>query len=185
VAREAETAARDLAIIKFLLDTGVRASELCGINVCDLDFDNRRVRVLGKGNKERTVSFGETTAEALLHYLHESRRPKGVIPSDPKAPLFCSIKGRSANTRLTRSGVLDMIRTVGKSAGITGVRCSPHTFRHTFATRMIMQGVPAFTVKEMLGHTDLTMTNQYVQLAQSDVEKQFRANSLVDRLPKS
>lgn len=162
---------RDSAILWFLLDTGVRASELCGIRRKDVDFQGKRCTILGKGNKHRTVAFGGTTAKALWNYLKDD-------PRDEDDPLFISERGEP----LTRSGLLQLVARLGKGAKIEAVRCSPHTFRHTFAVEFLRAGGNVFTLQQLLGHTDLKMTNRYVALAQADIEAQHRKYSPADRL---
>jgi site-specific recombinase XerD len=83
---------------------------------------------------------------------------------------------------LTRSGLLQLIRRLGKAAKIEACRCSPHTFRHTFAVEFLRAGGNVFTLKELLGHTTLTMTQRYVAIAQADIESQHRRFSPADRL---
>lgn len=166
---------RDEAIVLFLLDSGARASEACSLRVKDLDLGNRRCTVLGKGNKHRTVCFGAATTKALWAYLKEE-------PREPDSPLFLADRGERAAEALTRSGLLQFVERLGKAARIQGVRCSPHTFRHTMAVEYLRAGGNVFSLKELLGHTTLAMTNRYVALAQADIEAQHRQFSPVDRL---
>jgi site-specific recombinase XerD len=174
-AKSTTHARRDEAIVLFLLDTGVRASELCGILFGDLDMPARRCSVLGKGNKRRGVYFGKSTAKALYYYIREDAR-------EPNDSLFITDRGETAGDPLTRSGLLQLIERLEKSAHLTGIRCSPHTFRHTFAISFLRNGGNVFTLQQMLGHTSLHMTNRYVALAQADIEKQHRQFSPVDSL---
>jgi len=162
---------RDEAILLFLLDTGVRASELCSLRVQDVDVSGRRATVLGKGNKRRTLPFHKTCAKALWQYLKEDAR-------EPDDPLFVSERSDA----FTRSGLLQLIRRLGRTAKIATARCSPHTFRHTFAVEFLRAGGNVFTLQQILGHTSLHMTNKYVALAQADIENQHRQFSPVERL---
>jgi site-specific recombinase XerD len=160
---------RDEAILLFLLDTGVRASELCGLRLADVDIAGRRATVLGKGHKRRFVSFQRTTARTLWQYLNEDER-------DESDPLFQSGRGEP----LTRSGLLQLFERLGKSARIATAH--PHRLRHTFAVEFLRAGGNVFTLQQMLGHTSLHMTNRYVALAQADIENQHRQFSPVERL---
>jgi site-specific recombinase XerD len=162
---------RDEALIMFMLDTGVRASELCGLKFNDVDIVNRKAIVLGKGNKHRAIYFGRETGRALWQYIRE----EGI---EGTSPLFVSEKGGS----YTRSGLLQLIERLGVRAKIEATRCSPHTLRHTFAVMFLRGGGSVFSLKEMLGHTDLKMTSRYVALAQADVQNQHRQFSPVERL---
>jgi len=174
-ARRSRHPQRDEAIMLFLLDTGVRASEIAGVRQKDIEVHDGRCMVLGKGNKHRTVHFGRTTAKALFLYLRDQAK-------DPEAPLFRSDRGETAGEALTRWGVRQIIERAGKAAQIEATRCSPHTFRHTMAVTFLRNGGQVFALKEILGHTDLKMTNRYVALAQADIAKQHRQFSPVDNL---
>lgn len=166
---------RDEALMLFLLDTGVRVSEVAGVRQKDMEVQDGRCTVLGKGNKRRTVHFGRTTTKALFLYLRDQVK-------DPEAPLFRSDRGETAGEALTRWGVRQIIERAGKVAQIVATRCSPHTFRHTMAVTFLRNGGQVFALKEILGHTDLKMTNRYVALAQADIAKQHRQFSPVDNL---
>jgi site-specific recombinase XerD len=170
----AHHARRDESILWVLLDTGIRASELCSITRADLDFQNRRLTVLGKGNKRRTVPFGKTTASALWNYLRDR-------PDEPSAPLFGSERGEP----LTRSGLLQLFERLGAAAKIRVTRCSPHTARHTMAIEYLRAGGNVFALQQLLGHTGIQMTQRYVALAQADVEAAHRQFSPADRLRRS
>jgi site-specific recombinase XerD len=174
-ARKSRHPKRDEAILLFLLDTGARASELCGLRVKDVDLTGRRCRVRGKGDKDRVLPFGGVTTKALWAYLREE-------PRDEKAPLFLSDRGENAGEHMTRSGLLQLFRRLGKVAKVEACRCSPHTCRHTFGIEFLRAGGSEFTLQMLLGHTDLAMTRRYVAIAQADVEAQHRSASPVDRL---
>lgn len=166
---------RDMAIVLFLLDTGVRASELCSLLIGDLDMQTRRCLIAGKGGKRRSVYFGAVTLKALWSYIREQDR------SDDQ-PVFLADRGGKAGDGLTRSGLLQLCERLGKAAGIEAARCSPHTFRHTFAISFLRAGGNQFSLMQLLGHTSLAMTAVYLKLAQADLERQHRQYSPVDRL---
>lgn len=170
---------RDEAIVSFLLDTGVRASELCGLCMSDLDLNAKCCVVLGKGNHHRTVYFGRSTAKLLWNYLKEAN------DRQPTTPVFLSDRGTRSGDPLTRSGLLQLVERLGKVAKVEVTRCSPHTFRHTFAISFLRNGGNVFSLQQLLGHTDLKMTNKYVALAQADIENQHRQFSPVDRIRRS
>lgn len=166
--------ARDYAVVLFMLDTGARASEVCSLRVPDVDFAGRKVKVAGKGGKSRTVFLSPPVTEALADYLRTRR----------DGPLFLAERGRGvkAGRSLTRYGLQKLIRSLGIDAGVVGVRCSPHTLRHTFAVEFIRGGGNSFALKELLGHSSLDMTNRYVALALADLENQHRNYSPATRL---
>lgn len=169
---------RDEALVVFLYDTGLRATEVCNLRFKYVDLDERRCRILGKGNKYRIVPFGRETKKVLWQYLRDESR-------ELDEPLFLSDRGTSAGNALTRSGLRQLIERLGQSAGIQATRCSPHTFRHTFAIDFLRRGGNTFTLKTILGHTSLHMTNKYVTLAQADIERQHAQFSPADWLAKN
>lgn len=170
-ARRSDYPKRDEALLLFLLDTLCRASEVCSIRMEDVDLAGRQAFILGKGNKRRTVFWSPATGKALWRYLRDRER-------GPGEPLFVSEKGGE----LTRSGLRQLMERLGNAAKIQGVRCSPHTLRHTGAILLIRSGASAFALQAMLGHTDLKMTRRYVALADADVAEQHRQHSPVERL---
>jgi site-specific recombinase XerD len=177
-ARKGRNPRRDEAILWVLVDTGLRASEVCSLRVKDVDVTTRRATVIGKGNKRRAVCLGAAATKALFAYLKEQ-------PRDPDEFLFASGAGRDAGEPMTRSGLLQLIRRLGKRARIEGARLSPHTLRHTFAVEFLRGGGHQFSLQELMGHTSVAMTRKYVMLAQSDIENQHRQFSPGDRLKKA
>jgi integrase/recombinase XerC len=174
-AKRSQHPRRDEVILLFLLDTGLRASELCSLRMCDMDMQGRRCNVIGKGNKRRAVYFGRDTTKALWQYLKET-------PREGNVPLFTSDRGTRAGEPMTRSGLLQLMRRLGKAAKIEATRCSSHTYRHTFAVEFLRAGGNVFTLQTLLGHTSLAMSRRYTALAQADIENQHRQFSPVDRM---
>jgi integrase/recombinase XerC/integrase/recombinase XerD len=148
--------ARNRAIILMFLDTGLRLSELTNIQIKDVDFDRETIKVMGKGAKERVVRIGRMAQKALLRYL--------LMRQDALLCLWVSEEHKPLDHR----GVQVMIRRLGKRAGIEGARCSPHTFRHTFATRSLLNGAGEFEVQSLLGHEGLAMTRRYTASLRSE-----------------
>lgn len=146
---------RNYAIVLTFLDTGVRMGELRQITVNDLDLVHNSFRVKGKGDRERHVYFGRRLARVLREWL--IRRTLS-IPGDF---LFCSRKGYE----LRGDEISHIVNQLGKEASITGVRCSPHTLRHTFATQFIRNGGDPFSLQRLLGHSDISTTMIYVHMA--------------------
>lgn len=168
------TALRDTAIVMTLLDTGARASECCRLNIGDVNLDNGEVaiRPYGTGNKTkpRTVFLGAKAREATWKYI-VSRAP---YQSDH--PLFITKNRR----RFDRSALRHLIVRMGERAGIHGA--TTHRFRHTFAIEFIRNGGDIFTLKRMLGHATLDMVQNYLALANTDVQEAHRKASPVDRI---
>lgn len=151
---------RDRAIIAFLRATGCRISEMCGLDRDDVDLQNLECKVLGKGNKERTVFLDQVAAATLQAYL-DTR-------TDELPALFIG-KGTE---RMHPGGVRAMLVDLGESAHVTHVH--PHKFRRTTATNLIRHGMPIQEVAAILGHDKLDTTMQYVVLDKSDIKNSYR-----------
>lgn len=162
---------RDRALILVLLDCGLRVSELCSLTLDDLSFSEQTLLVIGKGDKERIVPFGQSVRQALVQYLDR----RGEL--DTKS-IFVNCYGNP----LDRYRVREIIKDRCKTAGVIGVRCSPHTFRHTFAVSYLRAGGDVFSLQKLLGHSDLAMTRRYCELSQMDVVDKHRLYSPADRL---
>ncbi len=162
---------RDRAILEFLYSTGIRLSELTGLDGGDVDRRDGTVRVRGKGRKERIVPVGDPALKALERYLParaEVLREAGEDGSDPAA---LWLNGRGG--RLTGRSVQRMVRRVMGSA--TGrAKVSPHTLRHTFATHMLEQGADLRAVQELLGHESLSTTQVYTHLTTDRLKEVYR-----------
>lgn len=156
--RDSCTELRDLAMVDFLVSTGVRVGELVTINRADIDFNERQCVVLGKGGKERTVYFNARAKVHLLNYL--------ASRTDSQRALFVSLA--SPHQRLTISGVETRIRQLGKTAKIC--RIHPHKFRRTLATMAIDKGMPIEQVQRLLGHTKIDTTLHYAMVNQNNVK---------------
>lgn len=148
---------RDKAILEMLYSSGLRVSELVGLNHDDLDFFGGLVRVRGKGKKERIVPVGQVALNGLRAYL-DAKSPKEVANAIKK-PLFISRIG----TRLTDRSIRRMILKYVKRTGM-GKEISPHTFRHSFATHMLDRGADLRSVQELLGHANLSTTQIYTHV---------------------
>ena len=153
---------RDRAILELLYASGLRVSELTGLNMLDIDFTNLSVRVKGKGRKERIVPFGEHAKKALQDYLSvrgELLIEAGPEPQDPLA-VFMNYQG----TRITTRSVGRMVdKYVKLCAEIHHI--SPHSVRHSFATHLLDAGADLRVIQEMLGHVRLSTTQQYTHVA--------------------
>ena len=163
------TALRNRTIILLLLDTGIRASELCGLAIKDADLTNKRILVLGKGNKERAVPISPRTAKTLWRYLTTERKDEPV-----NAPLFLGSEGDPLN----RDALLKLLIRLRAKAGVND--CHPHRFRHTFAVNFLRNGGNAFELQMALGHTTLQMVQTYLALAQADLDAAHRKASPVE-----
>ena len=157
--KECCTNNRDRAIIAILLSTGCRISEICQLNRNDIDFANKEITVLGKGNKERTVFIDDVTVMLLQRYLNERK--------DGYEALFVG-KGTD---RLKQGGVRKLLHTVADKAGVDNTH--PHRFRRTLATSLIDHGMPIQEVAAILGHEKLDTTMRYVYISKSNVKNSY------------
>jgi site-specific recombinase XerD len=155
---------RDYAVMFLLYDTGVRAAELCYITLEDIYFEERQVRVLGKGNKQRLVPIGANCQKYVWKY-QQFFRPEPNMPNIEQ--LFLTDEGYP----LKVDSLQDIIKRHAKKAGLTGIQVSPHAFRRAFAVDYLRNGGDVLTLKEILGHTTLAMMRVYVSLARKDVAK--------------
>jgi integrase/recombinase XerD len=168
-------AARDRAILWLLLSTGIRASELCGLLLSDIDWDTGLIYVRGKGAKERRVPFGKVARQHLNTYIQYWR---GAPAEDGGEHVFMSAFG----TTLKHDALQSLFARLKKGAGITDKRVSPHTCRHWFAVNCIKNGMPSTVLQGLLGHEQLEMINTYVRLAEQDNRALYAEYSPVDRL---
>ena len=166
---------RDYLIIIMLLDTGLRLSELTGLLAGDIRLEEGYLKVMGKGGKERLIPIGREVQRVLWRYVSRYRPEPACQRNDF---LLLSVRG----TRLSKSRIETMMKRYAAKAGITGVRSSPHTLRHTAAVSFMRNGGDAFSLQRLLGHSTLTMTRHYCELADVDVKKAHMSASPVDNL---
>ena len=146
---EACNSLRDKLIVALLADTGMRLSELSSVQTADIDFANQQINIWGKGSKQRTVRYGDATAE-LMH---------GYEPSETYLDM-------------TANAIRLMLDKLGKR---TGIKCNAHSFRRTFATESVRNGMNLFHVQSLLGHSTLNMTRLYAhQVDSTDAVKAYK-----------
>ncbi len=171
------TAKRDEALILFLLDTGLRASELCHLKIGEVDMKTGKVIVKhgdeggAKGGKGRTVFIGKSTRRVVWRYLAD-REDR----NDVDAPIFLNRGEHPFNPNSLRH----LIVRLAEKAGIKDAH--PHKFRHTFAITYLRSGGDVFTLQALLGHSSLDMVRHYAQIAEMDIERVHRKASPVDNL---
>ena len=153
--------ARDLAVLELLYATGVRVSELVGLDLPDLNTGSRILRVLGKGGKERVVPFGEVAADAIGLYL--AGRGELVRDGGDAMALFLNYRGGRLSDRSVRTVVRRYLGEAGL-ARLSGV-VTPHTLRHAFATHLLDRGADLRAIQELLGHADLATTQKYTHVS--------------------
>jgi integrase/recombinase XerD len=164
-----DTATRDKAIVLVLLDSGMRASELCALTVGDADLSTGRVTVeRGKGGKARHTYLGKAARKALWRYV--SRRQ-----TRPDDPLFVT-RGERA---MDGDRLLKLIVNLGKRAGVGNLH--PHRFRHTFATQFLRNGGNLLALQRLLGHSNLGMVRRYAAIVEADLAAAHESSSPADR----
>lgn len=166
------TGLRDYAAMLLMVETGLRVKELLNIRLDDIDFNDNCIRVRApKSYQERIVPFQSTTKRVLRKYI----AVRGDVRNDY---LFINLN----NDPLGIKGLQTNIAKYGRLAGIKNVRCSPHTFRHTFAKMSVQNGANVFELQKMLGHASLEMVRVYVNLFSSDVAAAHKKFSPVEKL---
>ncbi|MBR4224035.1 MAG: tyrosine recombinase XerC [Oscillospiraceae bacterium] len=161
---------RDFCILMLFLNCGMRLSELVGMNLNDVNFEDRSIRLLGKGNKERIIHMNEGCAEAITDYL-------GVRPICDEKALFLS----NRKTRITGRRVEQIVTRAIQQIGLEGRGLSAHKLRHTAATLMYQYGnVDPIVLKEILGHQSVSTTEIYTHLTNENVRTALDANPMSD-----
>jgi len=169
-AKGGQRAARDKAILLFLLDTGCRISEVVNCRCSDVDFTTGRVKIRGKGAKERFVYLGRAARKVVWRYVN-LHRPEPLPGQDY---LFLTHDGR----QMKRWGLASLLKRLGREAGVENVHA--HRFRHTAAIEFLRNGGDVFTLQRMLGHSTLEMVRQYLALVDDDLAAAHRRASPAD-----
>lgn len=165
---------RDYAMLTLFLNCGMRLSELVGINLSDIDPDLRSLRVTGKGAKERVIYLNAACREAISLYLPH-RDPQGQVKPASRNALFLSRQHR----RISRNMVQVVVYKYLKAAGLENKRCSVHKLRHTAATLMYRSGqVDIRVLKDILGHEQLSTTQIYTHVSDTEMERAMNHNPL-------
>ena len=151
-------ALRDQALVELLYGAGLRVSEAVGLDKAGVDVENRLVRALGKGSKERIVPLGRPAVDALNRYL---ARGRPHLDRRHRSELFLNAQGGP----LTRAGAFLILRKLAEKAGLEPERVHPHLLRHSFATHLLEGGADLRSVQEMLGHADLATTELYTHVS--------------------
>ena len=147
---ELDLSLRDKLIVELLYSTGIRLSELVNIKISDINFYDKTIKVLGKGNKERYVLFGSVCSKLLKEYINNENRVYLLLNKN--------------GNKLSERGVEYIIEKIFKSVNVHA-KLTPHTLRHTFATHMLDNGCDLVTVQKLLGHSDLSTTSIYTHIS--------------------
>lgn len=146
---------RDALILELLYVTGIRVSELVNIKLNDINYSDKKIKILGKGNKERMVMYGSRCEDLLNKYL----KIRDNFLKNDNNYLLLGVKGKKINDRIIRKMITDIVEKINLSQKV-----SPHTLRHTYATHMLNEGADLRSVQELLGHENLQTTTIYTHV---------------------
>jgi integrase/recombinase XerC len=154
-------------MVEVLYASGARVAELCGLDLADIDYDRQTIRVLGKGNKERTIPLGNPAIKALKAWLDSGREQ--LKKSESKSAVFLGARGKRIDQRTVRTVVYNALQAI---EGIE--RMGPHALRHSAATHLLEGGADLRTVQEILGHASLATTQIYTHVSTERLQKAFK-----------
>jgi integrase/recombinase XerC len=157
---------RDLAIVETLYGSGIRVSELTGLNVEDIDRERNTLRVIGKGNKERVVPIGLPAVQAIENWITQGRSK--LLNERSERALFLGSRGKRIDQRVVREIVYDATQALGGNK-----RLGPHALRHSAATHLLEGGADLRTVQEILGHSSLSTTQIYTHVSEERIKKAY------------
>ena len=158
---------RDCAMVEVLYASGARVSELCGLDLQDIDYERNTIRVIGKGNKERTIPLGNPAMRALDAWLKEGRPSLAGDKSD--RAVFLGVRGKRIDQRTVRTVVYQALEALEGA-----VKLGPHALRHSAATHLLEGGADLRTVQEILGHASLATTQIYTHVSTERLQKAFK-----------
>ncbi|MFM2365233.1 MAG: hypothetical protein RLY79_902 [Actinomycetota bacterium] len=158
---------RDCAMVEVLYASGARVSELCGLDLQDIDYERNTIRVMGKGNKERTIPLGNPAMRALDTWLKEGRPSLAGDKSD--RAVFLGARGKRIDQRTVRTVVYHALEALEGA-----VKLGPHALRHSAATHLLEGGADLRTVQEILGHASLATTQIYTHVSTERLQKAFK-----------
>jgi integrase/recombinase XerC len=157
---------RDVAMVETLYGTGIRVSELVGLNLGDLDRVRNTIRVIGKGDKERIVPIGQPALRAIDRWLNEARTE--LSSSESGEALFLGSRGKRIDPRVVRQVVYEAMQALGSNK-----KMGPHALRHSATTHLLEGGADLRTVQEILGHSSLATTQIYTHVSEERIKKAY------------
>ena len=170
----ASTGLRNILLVLILADSGLRLGELCDVTLDDVDLERGAIRVMGKGQRERTVHVGSTVLKLLSRYVRYFR-------PEPSSGRVRNLLLAQDGRELTTNGAKHVLQRAAAKSGVE--RLHAHLLRHTFATRYLLNGGDVLTLQRLLGHSTLEMVKRYSHIAAAHVAVQHKQYSPVDRVP--
>ena len=164
---ESPLSLRDVALVEVLYASGARVSEVCGLDLTDIDYDRQTIRVIGKGNKERSIPLGNPAMKALKNWISNGRGE--LMKNANEAAVFLGARGKRIDQRTVRTVVYQALQAL---EGIE--RMGPHALRHSAATHLLEGGADLRTVQEILGHSSLATTQLYTHVSAARLQKAFK-----------
>jgi len=158
---------RDCAMLEVLYASGARVSELCGLDLQDIDYERNTIRVIGKGNKERTIPLGNPAMRALEAWLKQGR--DSLAGEKSERAVFLGARGKRIDQRTVRTVVYEALQALEGA-----VKLGPHALRHSAATHLLEGGADLRTVQEILGHASLATTQIYTHVSTERLQKAFK-----------
>lgn len=162
---------RDRALLEVLYGCGLRASEVCGLDVQNVFLEEGFLRVIGKGSKERLVPLSGTALVAMGAYLGNARAQMSLRATAPDADSLRAVFLNQRGRRITRQGLYKIVGAAGEAIGIKGLH--PHTLRHSFATHMLNGGADLRVIQEILGHSDISTTQIYTHVDRQHLVEEY------------
>lgn len=163
---------RDKAIMEVLYGCGLRASEICGLDVSRVNIDEGFMIAFGKGSKERLVPISGAAAKALDEYMyHGARAALSMKAKAAKQDSLSAVFLNARGGRLTRQGLFGIVKATGEAAGIADLH--PHTLRHSFATHMLEGGADLRVIQQLLGHSDISTTQIYTHVNRQHIKEEY------------
>ena len=167
--------ARNYCILMLLIDSGMRISEVTGIQIANLNLSKCLVKIIGKGQKERLIPFSHFTSKELINYIKHYRPDLCKLESPYLFPV-------SHGYHVRINTIQQAIKRLAKKAELYDIKCHPHIFRHTFATMFLAKGGNAVVLKDIMGHESVQTTQKYIHFQPEDLQKQHWKYSPVEHL---
>lgn len=168
--RKDELRDRDQALLLLMYTSGLRCSEVVNLKISDIDFNQRIMNIIGKGNKQRLVPFSPKAKEAMINYARVLRKKLRVEADEPSDYFFLNSRGNKLTTR----GLEYIMHSIVQKTGLSlGINLHPHVLRHTFATHLLENGADLRVIQELLGHESINTTQIYTHVSKEAMKNQY------------